>query len=409
MAGYSISKGAFFMDYELMHRELPVAVIDISMAPGRTLFRGYRDVILHNHMPIGTTQPESERCDPDKIARWWNERAIPKERSGLQRIMEYSGLSFPNELLLDSFGLSLSDQYWMRPAGSGILWQDVNFFDNPFSDELGNILLGHSENARGRTFVSPDASSSGMLPKKWIIRDGKRILMKGGKPPNFQEPENELIASRVMSMLGVSHVDYEYAVVRGKPYSLCETFADSETDFISAYYIADRCINNPGDRSQRYDFFIKWCDKRGIPGARVALDKIFVIDFLLNNDDRHYNNFGALRDARTLEWTGFSPIFDTGNCLWTQSFDQNIRPGEYGECQPFRSDFRRQLQHVVDFSWIDTQKLRAIPDEVERIFAINRRFPPDRAKLIRNALEWRVREMEKIIQNPKVLRDKPHA
>ena len=44
--------------------------------------------------------------------------------------------------IFNSNGLSLSDQYWMKPAESNLEWKDINFFENSFSDDVGNIL-GH--------------------------------------------------------------------------------------------------------------------------------------------------------------------------------------------------------------------------------------------------------------------------
>lgn len=40
------------------------------------------------------------------------------------------------------------------------------------------------------------------------------------------------------------------------------------------------------------------------------LDRMIVVDYLVGNDDRHYGNFGLLRDAETLEIEG-SPPFST--------------------------------------------------------------------------------------------------
>ena len=40
----------------------------------------------------------------------------------------------------------------------------------------------------------------------------------------------------------------------------------------------------------------------------------------LSNVDRHFYNFGILRDTRSLSYIGMAPIFDTGNSLfWNRS------------------------------------------------------------------------------------------
>ena len=39
-------------------------------------------------------------------------------------------------------------------------------------------------------------------------------------------------------------------------------------------------------------------------------------DFVLTNTDRHLNNFGVLRDSRTLKFIRMAPIFDSGNSMF---------------------------------------------------------------------------------------------
>lgn len=94
-----------------------------------------------------------------------------------------------------SYGLSLSDQYWIRPAGSGLDWADVNFFDNGFSDDMGDLLFGKEVWQGSLDLASPDNASDGLLMKRWKIIGGKRYLMKSGTMPFMQEPFNEVMAS----------------------------------------------------------------------------------------------------------------------------------------------------------------------------------------------------------------------
>jgi hypothetical protein len=50
-----------------------------------------------------------------------------------------------------------------------------------------------------------------------------------------------------------------------------------------------------------YQHFIDCCHTLGIPGARDSIDKMLAVDFIIANEDRHFNNFGAVRNADTLE------------------------------------------------------------------------------------------------------------
>lgn len=59
-------------------------------------------------------------------------------------------------------GLSLSDQYWIKPYGSEIRWSDVNYFENDFSEApveewMADVGLD-----------SPDNTSDGVLSKRWV-------------------------------------------------------------------------------------------------------------------------------------------------------------------------------------------------------------------------------------------------
>ena len=37
-------------------------------------------------------------------------------------------------------------------------------------------------------------------------------------------------------------------------------------------------------------------------------NKMLKVDYIIANEDRHYNNFGFIRNADTLEWLGLAPV-----------------------------------------------------------------------------------------------------
>ena len=48
-------------------------------------------------------------------------------------------------LLIRCYGLSLSDQYWICPKDSNLTWEEINFFSNEFSDDIGDVLFGEKK------------------------------------------------------------------------------------------------------------------------------------------------------------------------------------------------------------------------------------------------------------------------
>ena len=101
------------------------------------------------------------------IEQWWQDRSIPASRDGLDQLLNKLGLLDQRELLVKNFGLSLSDQYWIKPEGKNIEWRDINFFDNAFSEDVGKIAFSENIPADPRepNLVSPDNTSDGWLKK----------------------------------------------------------------------------------------------------------------------------------------------------------------------------------------------------------------------------------------------------
>ena len=84
---------------------------------------------------------------------------------------------------------------------------------------------------------------------------------------------------------------------------------------------------------------------------------MIVIDYIIANEDRHFNNFGVLRNAETLEWIGFAPIYDSGSSLGYDKMASQIRSEKEVVCKPFKKPHAEQIKLVSDFSWIDFDKL----------------------------------------------------
>ena len=384
--------------YTLMHKDIPVADIAIDNATGviSKVFMIYNP----EHLPIGTTAPSGK--DKGKIRRdllndWWTERSIPASRDGIRGALEAIGIRSTKLLLEKCWGLSLADQYWIRPDSSDLAWDNVNFFMNDFSLDVGETLFGRSPDG-GINLMSPDGTSDGWLKKKWIIADGKRYLMKGGSGVYRQEPFNEVIAGRIMTRLGIDCVDYTLKIEGGKPYSLCENFVTSGTELVTAWRVKES--RRKEDRDSAYAHLSRAVDELEIPGVESAIERMLTLDFIINNEDRHYNNFGFVRDAGTLEWIGMAPIYDSGTSLWhgTNSV------GEKTECKPFRSTHAEQIKLARDLSWFNIEALRDLKDEIIAIFSGSDNVGLARANAIFKAVERRaVRIAERSHEKPSLL------
>lgn len=336
----------------LMHKRIAVAEIELDDATG--FIQKIGTVYAPEHFPVGVPV-RKDVADRAALNDWWTDRSIPASRSGVREALQTLEISNTKMLLVRCYGLSLSDQYWICPENSGLKWDDINFFHNDFSDDIGDVLFGADKKANALNFSSPDNTSDGNLKKRWKIIDGKRCLIKGGSNPFRQQPFNEVIAAGIMARLGISHVPYEVMWNSGAPYSVCEDFVDENTELIPAWRIiqAQKRSNNVSV----YWHFVNCCKLLGIKDAVPFLDRMIVVDYIIANEDRHLNNFGALRNAESLEWIGMAPIYDSGSSLGYDKMPAQMRSEKEVVCKPFKNHHTEQLKLVSSFDWIDFDRL----------------------------------------------------
>jgi hypothetical protein len=112
------------MRYILMHKEHPVLTMELDEITGGVTQTGK----LHTpeRIPVGIASAGGS-VDRADLNHWWQSRSIPASRSGIRDALEHLGVSSTNLLLSKCFGLSLSDQYWVKPEGQALHWADINF------------------------------------------------------------------------------------------------------------------------------------------------------------------------------------------------------------------------------------------------------------------------------------------
>lgn len=386
------------MKYTLMHRELPVAVLGINDISG-TVYR-VDEIMNEEHLPLGT-RASKVKAVAQNLNGWLSGRAIPASRSGFRQAVEdvltQKGVELSSALLLmRCLALSLSDQYWLNPVESPLQWQDVNFYDNSFSDDVGNILFGEFPKSQNLDLVSPCNTSDGWLKKKWKIIDGHRVLVKGGSGLPQQEPFNEVVAAAICKRLGIPHVRYSVLWENGKPYSVCPNMTTNRQDLVSAYALYSS--GEKPDHMSAFDYFIERCEQLGIPGARRSLSQMLVLDFLICNQDRHYGNFGALRDAVTLEWLGMAPIYDSGTSMWQDRYANQIQACADTQAKPFCKTHRTQIELVAgDLDWLDFSALHGLQEEAYTIYEQAHFGEASRAAVLSQALATRCDYLQTLV------------
>ncbi len=353
------------MKYVLMHKEIPVIALDLDEAV--CVIHKIDEVFNAEHLPVGIHIRHGV-VDRAELNEWWADRSIPASRSGVRKALEALNLSNTRMLLTKCFGLSLSDQYWIRPVDREDLhWKDINFFDHSFSEDIGDVLLGKAVKKGAFNFHSPDNTSDGCLKKRWKIIDGKRCLVKAGSAPLMLQPFNEVIATVIMEKLNIPHVPYRLLWDDEVPYSVCEDFINRDTELVSAWRVMQATKRD--NSTSVYRHYLNCCEALGIADITHAIDQMIVLDYIIANEDRHLNNFGLIRNAETLEWIGVAPIFDSGSSLGYDKLPAQILSGKDVDCKPFKKKHEEQLRLVTDYSWINFAALENIDEDIRKVFA----------------------------------------
>ena len=305
---------------------------------------------------------------------WFRGRGIPSWRKDLEKLLDKLGVSSSVELLNKYYGLSLSDQYWLKDVNSAVKWEDINFFTNDFEYEayLDASLDSSSKSIVSldkNIFKSPNNTTDGMLQKGWIIESGKRVLVKGTYTSNKEEPINEYLASQICKRLGFDYCNYEVEWSdKTKLISKCNDFINENEELISAYdiYNSEKKPNNISD----YEFYIQILEKHNVPNARENMENLFILDYLMLNNDRHLKNFGIIRNVNTLKWEKVAPIFDTGESMQCDKYTDeiNFSSGKGKFFSNTDKDYEDILKIIgKNILRVDLSKLKGICDDYRLI------------------------------------------
>ena len=356
--------------YELMHKDDVVASLQLDDLSGAILkvTPGTNPELL----PLGGSQ------GADSLRKWWLRRAVPISQGNIAALLQQEGIPSTQSLLVRNLGLSLSDHYWIKPNGSELTWKDVSLFSNSFRDPLESMQIQHPHGAASTSTqtpaYSPSASLQGDLIKKWLIVDDTRCLLKGNRGANSQQSLNEVLASMLHEKQGFSnHVRYRPVKFTGSASEqygcICEDFASETLEFIPAIDVVDS--EKKDNAVSTYEHFIHVCTAHGLSELEVRsfLEYQILTDFVLTNTDRHLNNFGVLRNSRTLKFVRMAPIFDSGNSMFWDA----PRLPERSNCteitvNSFRKTETELLKLVTDRSCV-RMDLLPCRDEIAELYA----------------------------------------
>ena len=265
---------------------------------------------------------------------WASNRTLSIGRSFAKEILNALRLSQTNRYAVCKAcrGLSLEDAYWIRQDGDKRVWDEVNLFQNPLSLYITEISLsGASVHCSGETLDrrqdihTPELTTLGASAKGWIRKNGTLYLHKVGK--------YEIPADRILAALDIPHIHYRISSEE----ELCSYLTEERREWIES--VGDAVVNAELFTSQEvsmvtFEEFQIFCGNYGLDAYEEAekADREFylkmqIADYILNNNDRHEQNWGFFMENATGRLTGYCPLFDHDHAFagYSHVFSQTRR------------------------------------------------------------------------------------
>jgi hypothetical protein len=257
----------------------------------------------------------------DGVMSWLGKRVIPKNRAFVEEVLRVFALATNDTkgIVEVCKGLSLNDCYWVVPDGFEGKFAQYNLYENKFSEILALVAYTGIGATDPEFTTSPEFTTDGNLPKAWRFFGEDGIYLYKGGSSGFanagNEPYSEYYASQIAEVMGLNAVPYDLEQWKGITASKCKLF----TDWHTGYVPIGRIVKTGG-----IDAVLAYYDLQKNKNYADEIRDMLVFDALIYNTDRHFGNFGVLRDNHSGEILRPAPLFDHGLSLFSYAMHDDF-------------------------------------------------------------------------------------
>lgn len=216
---------------------------------------------------------------------------------------------------------SVADPYWLKFEEDGdIRWSEVDVRRNPLNEVVAQVALhGKSLTLQG-SMVTPELTTNGTYAKAWRRHpDGQLWLYKLGANGNT-ESRIEVMCSGLLDKMNVEHVHYEAGTDEDRYVCMCPCMTTQDRAILTGMEFTSYCHVNGLDP-----------EKEMLRIDKESIYKMWIVDFLISNRDRHGQNWGFFYDTQTMEILGCHPLFDHNNAFDIDFMRNLDAPYQFGE------------------------------------------------------------------------------
>ena len=257
------------------------------------------------------------------LEEFFTNRSLSLSRENAKNILNYLELSQLNnfsqkaKIMALCHGLSVTDDFWITNEIND-KWENFNVRENPLHESFQQIaLFGKSLPSITGKFITPELTVQGAYAKAWFREKSGLTLYKAGTN-NGNEPQREVLASRLLNYFNVPHVNYSLEKINNRIVSKCRSMVSDKYSIVTAAEVNTWCNHN----NINFNEYVRNIDSE-------MFYKTIVVDYLIANRDRHDGNWGFYCNNETGKLECLHPLFDHNN-----AFDKEfMRDISGGNCQ----------------------------------------------------------------------------
>lgn len=252
------------------------------------------------------------------IKDYASSRVLSLSRDNAKQIYAACGISQDNSIdnrvaiCLKCKGISVNDAYWFKEENSKDTWDSVNVRTNSLST-IVDVALGGKQPTITTPPNCPELTTKGLFKKAWTRENSELYLLKSDRMSDFSNTRAELLASQILDCTNVPHVSYKKAEYEGMLIAKSKNFVLPGQSFVEAHEVMKYC------KDLHVDYSSAMLNTFGSTFANIA-----IVDYLIQNTDRHDQNYGFLMDNNTGHIVSVAPLFDHNQSLIADWMEKDV-------------------------------------------------------------------------------------
>lgn len=306
-------------DMLIMYKDIPVLSVNIDtwdvnvlneqMLPFKLKSRVETALIAASDTHSRLEQRRIDRMNSEALTSWLSTRTLLLSRKNAKWLYNLIGVDQGDanaklKISIKCRAVSILDNYWLKLDGDGTTWDRIDVKRNSLNDIIAQVALHGTSLTLQGSLVTPELTTQGAYAKAWRRHADKSLWLYKMGASDSTESRIEEMVSRILDKCNVNHVPYILLKDQGITVCACPCITNTKRSILSGT-----------------DYY-SYCSVHGLNMDRElerldaeSMYKMWIVDYLISNRDRHGENWGLYYEPDTMRLIGLHPLWDHNNAF----------------------------------------------------------------------------------------------